>query len=173
MESLKQPAVGTRDSGNKLFIMSRVLRDTLSALHFRIEAILGTRLFHLVRYLISGGIAATTNVGILFLLVHFAHLHYLSASIAAYLLAVVVSFTLQKFWTFQDKPTHDIPSQFSRYSIVVVTNLLLNTLLMYLFVDTFGIWYIFAQIGATAIVAVAGYFGYRFFVFKERPSHEV
>ncbi|PIR84918.1 hypothetical protein COU16_00155 [Candidatus Kaiserbacteria bacterium CG10_big_fil_rev_8_21_14_0_10_47_16] len=142
--------------------------DTLGALHFRVEAVLGERLFHLVRYLISGGIAATTNVGILFLLVHFGDLHYLPASVLAYLLAIVVSFTLQKFWTFQDKPTHDVHTQFSRYIIVVVMNLLLNTAIMYILVDTFSVWYILAQIVATALVAITGYFAYRHFVFKER-----
>lgn len=141
-----------------------------TALHQRAEALLGARLFHLLRYLISGGTAAVTNVGILFLLVQFGNIHYLLSSIIAYLLAIVVSFTLQKFWTFQDRPTHDIQSQFFRYVTVVLANLALNTGLMYVLVTHFSIWYIFAQIMAIAVIAVTGYFGYKYFVFVERTT---
>jgi len=138
--------------------------------HYRIEAILGERLFHLLRYLISGGTAAMSNVAILFLLVQFAHLHYLQASILAYLMAIVVSFTLQKFWTFQNKQTHDVQSQFARYTAVVLINLALNTLLMYILVTHMDVWYIFAQILTTSVVAVTGYFGYKHFVFVDRGT---
>jgi len=141
-----------------------------TALHQRAEALLGERLFHLFRYLISGGTAAATNVGILFLLVQFAGIHYLSASIMAYLLAIVVSFTLQKFWTFQDRPTHDIRAQFLRYVTVILANLALNTGLMYILVTHFHVWYILAQIMAIAVIAVTGYFGYKYFVFVERTA---
>jgi putative flippase GtrA len=144
--------------------------SVFTALHQQAEAWLGKRLFRLFRYLISGGTAAATNVGILFLLVQFWNFHYLQASITAYLLAIVVSFTLQKFWTFQDRPTHDVHAQFFRYVTVVLANLALNTALMYVFVSTMHIWYIFAQILAIAIIAVTGYFGYKYFVFVERTT---
>ena len=141
-----------------------------TALHQRLEAWLGARVFHLIRYIISGATAAATNVGILFLLVQFVGVHYLSASIMAYLLAIVVSFTLQKFWTFQDRPTHDIHAQFFRYVTVVLANLAVNTVLMYIFVTHLHIWYIFAQIMAIAVIAITGYFGYKYFVFVERAA---
>ncbi|HEX5774896.1 MAG TPA: GtrA family protein, partial [Candidatus Paceibacterota bacterium] len=76
--------------------------------------------------------------------------------------------TMQKFWTFQDTPLHDVHAQFGRYLVILVANLTLNTLLMYFFVEQFGLWYLYAQILATAIVAVAGYFGYKYFVFRGR-----
>ncbi len=142
----------------------------MNALHHHIEKVLGERLFHLLRYLISGGMAAISNIGALFLLVQFGNFHYLSASILAYLFGIVVSFTLQKFWTFQDKPTHDLHAQFARYMLVVLCNLLLNTSLMYLLVSQLGLWYILAQILATAVVAIIGYYAYKHFVFTERVT---
>jgi putative flippase GtrA len=141
------------------------------SIHNLTESLLGPKLFHLIRYLLSGGTAAAFNVGILFLLVQYGNFHYLQASIMAYLIAIAVSFTLQKFWTFQDKPIHDIRSQFFRYILIVFANLGLNTFIMYLFVTKFGVWYIFAQIMTTGLVAVTGYFGYKYFVFKERVNH--
>lgn len=140
-----------------------------ASLYAQIEALLGARVFKIVRYLISGGTAAAANVIALFLLVHFGNMHYLYASILAFILSIGVSFTMQKFWTFRDMPVHDVHTQFARYLIVIGCNLLLNTALMYLFVEKVGMWYVFAQIVTTAIIAVVGYFGYRHLVFRARP----
>ena len=142
----------------------------LSALHARMEALIGVRAYHIVRYLISGGTAALSNIGFLFLLVHFFHVHYLYASGIAFIMSIAVSFTMQKFWTFQDTPLHDVHVQFTRYLVVLLVNLALNTLLMYIFVEEMGLWYLYAQILATALVAIVGYFGYTYFVFRGRPT---
>jgi len=148
----------------------RPLAEHLTVLHARMEMLLGARAYHLVRYLISGGTAAASNLGFLFLLVHFVHVHYLYASVIAFIMSVGVSFAMQKFWTFQDTLLHDVHIQFSRYLVVLLVNLTLNTLLMYLFVEKMGLWYLSAQILATAIVAIVGYFGYKYFVFRGRPT---
>ncbi len=138
------------------------------ALHDWAEAVLGTRLFRFLRYLISGGTAAATNFTTFFLLVHFGHVYYLYASVIAFVVSVGVSFAMQKFWTFQDRPTHDMHAQFARYLVVILLNLLLNTTLVYLFVEYGGVWYLFSQMLATAVIAITGYVGYRYFVFRER-----
>lgn len=133
-----------------------------------IGTIIGARALKIVRYLIAGGIAAATNLVVLFLLVHIGHMHYLPASILAFVLSISVSFTMQKFLTFQDRPTHDMRTQFARYLVVILANLALNTALIYLLVDTAGMWYMLAQAIATAVVAVTGYVGYTYFVFRDR-----
>jgi dolichol-phosphate mannosyltransferase len=139
-----------------------------AALYARIETFLGAKIFKIVRYLISGGTAAASNLLALFLLVHFGHIHYLQASVLAFAMSVAVSFTMQKFWTFRDTPLHDVHTQFARYLVVILVNLLLNTTLVYLLVEKAGMWYLIAQGIATIIVAVLGYFGYRHFVFRDR-----
>lgn len=142
--------------------MTRLVR-----IHRSIEAALGARTYHLLRYLMSGAAAAASNLAILFILVHFGRTHYLYASVVAFIASVAVSFTLQKFWTFQDTRTHDMRAQFIRYSAVVLANLALNIGLMYLFVEKADLWYVLAQILTTSIVAVFGYIGYKHFVFHE------
>lgn len=140
----------------------------LVRIHHSVEAALGVRVYRLLRYFMSGATAAASNVAILFILVHFSRMHYLYASVVAFIASVAVSFTLQKFWTFQDTFTHDMREQFTRYSVVVLANLALNIGLMYLFVEKAGLWYVLAQIVTTSIVAVVGYIGYKHFVFRER-----
>jgi putative flippase GtrA len=137
-----------------------------------VEARLGTRLFKLLRYLISGGTAALVNFATLFALVQFMHVHYLPASILAFVVSIAVSFAMQKFWTFRDKLTHDIHMQFSRYVVVISSSLLINTVVVYLLVETLHTWYLLAQVIATVIVAVINFFAYRHFVFEERGWRE-
>lgn len=129
------------------------------------------RLQKLARYIISGGTAATINLSTLFLLVHFLHIYYLAASVASFSTALVVSFLMQKFWTFQNAETTGMHFQFARYILTTVTvNLGINTGLMYLFVSILGIWYLAAQVLAGIILAVFSYFIYQMFVFKQVSS---
>ena len=106
----------------------------------------------------------------LFVLVQFGHVHYLKASVLAFAMSVVVSFTMQKFWTFHDNHVYDVHAQFARYLVVILANLALNTALVYLLVETVGVWYLAAQFVATVVIAVTGDFAYRHFVFRDRIS---
>lgn len=144
----------------------------LQSIETLVETRLGARAFKLVRYLISGGSAAFVNLATLFLLVHYLHLYYLYASILAFITSVVVSFTMQKFWTFRDKLTHDIHMQFGRYVIVISSSLLINTVLMYTLVENMHVWYLLSQVITTGIVAIINFFAYRQFVFEERSLPE-
>lgn len=141
----------------------------LGSINHSLEVALGAHAYHLLRYLMSGATAAASNIALLYLLVHFGGMHYLYASVIAFLASVAVSFTLQKFWTFRDRFTHDVREQFTRYSVVVLVNLTLNTGLMYALVDWAALWYVLAQVITTSVVAVVGYIGYKRFVFRERP----
>ncbi len=125
----------------------------------------------ILRYLVSGTIAAAINLSILFLLVHFLHVHYLIASVASFSTALIGSFLMQKFWTFQNSATKGVHFQLARYILVTVTiNLGINTGLMYLFVSVLGVWYLLAQVFAGIILAVFSYFVYQHFVFTLASS---
>ncbi len=124
-----------------------------------------------VRYLISGGTSAVTDLVILYILVHYIGMHYLIAAIIAFILAFCVSFTLHKFWTFKshEQETH---KQVAVYLTVSLLSLGLNTLLMYLFVDHLGVQVLVAQIIVGALVAVCTFFISRNFVFKYKETNK-
>lgn len=148
----------------------------IGRLHQWIESLIGARALRLVRYLIAGGIAAASNLAILFLLVHLGGMYYIYASILAFILSIAVSFITQKFLTFQDTPLYNVHKQFVRYLVVIFANLILNTLIIYLIVEVAGAWYMLAQVFATATVAVTGYIGYSTFVFRthnQRPLDDI
>lgn len=122
----------------------------------------------LVRYIISGGTAAFVDLSLLFFFTSILHIWYLISAVFAFLIAFVVSFVLQKFWTFTDKSTENWKSQVVIYFIITSTNLGINTLLMYVFVDYIHIHYFLSQIIVSALIAFESYFVYQVFVFKKK-----
>ncbi len=119
-----------------------------------------------LKYIISGGTAATVDLVFLFFFTSLLHIWYIISAVLAFLIAFGVSFLLQKFWTFNDLDTKRWKSQMAKYLLIAVTNLGINTLLMYIFVDYLSIQYLIAQIIAGALVAGESYFVYQLLVFK-------
>lgn len=117
------------------------------------------------RYLISGGTAAFVNLALIFILTEFAGIWYLASSMVSFIAGFIVSFTLQKFWTFKDARREIIMQQLAVYLAVALGTLSLNTLLLYLAVDILGLWYMFAQFLVSGILALGSYFIYNFFIF--------
>lgn len=122
-----------------------------------------TRVF---RFLLSGGIALSTDLVLLYLFTDIFGIWYLASAVTAFILSFIVSFALQKFWTFGDSSRDGLNTQMSVYFFVAVINLALNTLLVFVFVEQAGIYYIFAQIVASALIAVESFFVYQHFIFK-------
>ncbi|MCX6786454.1 MAG: GtrA family protein [Candidatus Kaiserbacteria bacterium] len=120
----------------------------------------------IIRYVISGGTAAFTSVGLLFVFVHFIGAQYIVASAFAFIFGFLVSFTLQKLWTFNNKGTSRTHIQLAQYLAITLGNLALNTLLVYTGVEILGLWYLLAQLIASGLIAFYSYFVYRRFVFN-------
>lgn len=125
--------------------------------------------FKIFRYLVSGGSAAVVHVGMLFVFVELFHLWYVLSSMSAFLIAFVVSFLLQKFWTFQNTSREGVHKQAGVYFIVAVINLALNTLLIYVFVEYFNFHYLIGQIVASGLIAISSFFIYSKFIFHHKP----
>lgn len=123
----------------------------------------------IVRYFISGGSSFGTNIIVLYLLTEYLKVYYLVSAVLSFLIAFVVSFFMMKHWTFQDVSTDGVHKQMSAYLGVALMNLLLNTALVYLFVEYMGIWYIFSQVAASLIIAVSSFFIYKYLIFAKVP----
>ena len=132
--------------------------ETLTAIMFRH----GEKL----RFLISGGIAFSVNISFLYLLTDVFGVWYLFSSVVASVIAFFVSFTMQKFWTFQSKDKKGVTKELLLTLLLVLFNLCVNTVLMYLFVEDIHLHYITAQIVAAIILAIETYFVYKYVIFR-------
>ena len=122
--------------------------------------------FHsLFKYLVSGGSSACANLGILYLLTEYAHVHYLQSAVLSFTVAFFISFLLQKFWTFQDMRKEVIHQQMIWYLCLSLINLLVNTLLIYILVEYAHLWYLAAAVVSGALLAVSNFFIYKHVIF--------
>lgn len=124
-----------------------------------------------VRYLISGGLAASVNLATLYILADIFGIWYLSASVTAFTVALIASFTLHKFVTFGDRRMEIAQRQFFSYMCATVINVCLNALLMFIFTDLVGFYHMISQVIASGMIAVTSFFVYRYIVFR-RPVVE-
>lgn len=118
-----------------------------------------------VRFIIAGGTSAFVDLTLLFVLHEVLHIYYLSSAVLAFLGAFGVSFTLHKYWTFKShqEETH---KQALLYLVTQFCGLLLNTSLMYIFVDLLKVNVMLSQVFAGILVAFCSFFIARNLVFK-------
>ncbi|MEK7086979.1 MAG: GtrA family protein [Patescibacteria group bacterium] len=122
----------------------------------------------ILRYLFSGGTAFGVDFFFLYIFTEWIGLHYLISVVIAFLVAVVVSFILQKFWTFKNNSKTDLRRQATIYITVAIINTGLNTLLVYLFVEYIGLHYLFGQFFSSGLIAFESFFVYQIFIFHDR-----
>ena len=120
------------------------------------------------RYLIAGSIGASTNVALLFFFTEYVGLHYLVSASISFVLACCVGFALQKFWTFRERSVESIHTQAAGYFTISAINFFLNITLLYFLVEKIHIWYIFAQVIASGLIAISSFLLYRYVIFLEK-----
>lgn len=120
----------------------------------------------ILKFLISGGTAAAVDLGLLYLLTDVFHVWYLLSAGLAFIAAFAVSFSLQKFWTFNNHDLELIHRQLTMYLVLALFGLGVNTFSMYGLVDHAGFHYIGAQIITSAFIAVGNFFVYKHLIFN-------
>jgi glycosyltransferase involved in cell wall biosynthesis len=133
----------------------------------------------IVKYLISGGTAAVVSLVSLNYLDSLG-LHYLISVNIAFIFAFFVSFSLQKYWTFNDAKVSKTHHQMMIYFVITFSNLFLNSLIVHLlmtwnivphdFVFRQVVW---AQIVASAFIAIESFIIYRYLIFKKDTIKKV
>ena len=124
--------------------------------------------FIALRYFACGITAAATNIGSLYIFTDIFGIWYLYSSVLSFIIALLVSFTLQKFVVFRDMKTGRMHRQFSKFFITAILGVITNTAIIFICVDIFGIWYIFSQIIAGFFVMIQNFILYKFFIFNNR-----
>lgn len=122
-------------------------------------------LLRFVRYFVSGLLTICVTLGVLYALTTWAHVWYLASSIVAFAISYIVNFSLHKFWTFKSPEIAKISSQLPGHLGLALTNLLINTALVYIFVEYIHVGYLGAQIIAAVLVALESFLILSRFVF--------
>ena len=131
----------------------------------------------LARYGISGITGGAIQTLSLFVWVTLLGLEelYLLGLLFGFIMALIITFVLQKYWAFRDRTSHHVARQLVSYTIVAVSGLVLNAALLvgakilfeWLSVDFFHGWYLVVQTGIVGVVAVFNFFLNFFFTFRQ------
>ena len=121
----------------------------------------------IIRFVISGGIGTGTNLGLLYFFTDICDIWYLYSAILAFLGSAVVSFLLQKFWTFNNGSRDNMHTQALGYFLILLCGLGMNTFILYLLVEYAELHYIVGQLLGSALVAIWSYNAYSRLIFDK------
>lgn len=123
-----------------------------------------------IRYFISGGLATGVLFASLIILVEKVHLDPTLSSATSFSLSVIFSYFIQYYWTF--KPTGSHKRFMSRFLLVTIITLNINTGLFW-FLTVIQKWpYIYSQIFATGTVFLLNFLINHHFTFKSHPVRQ-
>ncbi len=115
----------------------------------------------LVRYVISGTVSAAVNLTLTWVLELFG-MHYIAVVTVAFICSLVISFILQKFFTFGSKGITGTHTQFALFTVIAGINLAVNDSLVYVQYTLFRFRHlVLEQAVASAVIALYSYFLYR------------
>jgi len=127
----------------------------------------GARQF--IKFSIVGTTAAIINFSFFYFLQRWFGLWYLHASVVGFLVSVVFNFSANKLWTFRNRETgHHVWRQLFRFSLVMVTGLTINSVIIYGLTERAGLDSNLSWLFATLAVTVWNFSLNRFWTFKRR-----
>jgi putative flippase GtrA len=123
----------------------------------------------LVRFGLVGGVGFVVNVAVYTLFVHAAGVDYHVASVAAWLVAVLNNFVLNRHWTFEAR---DGQARFQaiRFFLVSLAAEVFSLLLLTLFVESVGIAKVPAQALAVAASMPLNFLGNKLWSFRKQTE---
>jgi putative flippase GtrA len=124
------------------------------------------RLQFILRYIVSGGAGALIQLGTDVIMVEVFGQHYQLGVALGFCLALIVTFYLQKYWTFQDPSRLHVARQFSSYIVIAALSFAGNIFLTEFFVDNFHLHYLIAHMLTIAIVVVGSFLLNTFVTFR-------
>ena len=110
-----------------------------------------------VRFCVAGSVGYVTFYTLLYVLTEYFHVWYLTSSMSAIVVNYTITFLLQKLWTFRDKTTHVVGRQVALYAMMVTTFYFSNAVLLYLFVEYLGLWYMLAQAIISVLLTIVSF----------------
>lgn len=112
-----------------------------------------------------GGTAFVIDYVLLYLCTDFLDIHYLVSSIISFTVSVIFNYILSVKWVFDVKTKQDT-SDFIVFIILSVIGLGINSLIMYVMVEIFDVYYMLSKIVSTAVVMIYNFVTRKMFIEK-------
>ncbi|MDO8513439.1 MAG: GtrA family protein [bacterium] len=116
-----------------------------------------SRLGQVVRFCVAGAAGVIAYYVALYGLTEYLGVWYVASAVIGFILNTGLNFTLQKFWTFQNKETHMVGRQLVLYIAMTASFLIGNAVFLYLIVEHLHMWYIGAQMILTVVISILSF----------------
>lgn len=120
----------------------------------------------LVKFFIAGSLAGIADLVFLFIFHGIFNWPIILSTSLAFISSFMISFTLQKLWTFRNFSQTKVVSQFILYILNAIIGLNLNGFFMRLLVTEYNVWYLLAQIIVNVTIGTYNFFIFNFIIFK-------
>lgn len=124
----------------------------------------------IVKFMVAGCFAGGSHLIFLAIFYDFINWPIIPSTSFAFIISFVISFSLQKLWTFRNFSQKKVVKQFSIYLLNAFLALNLNGIFMHLLVDNYDVWYLFSQIIVNLVIGAYNFFLYRFVIFKPQKN---
>lgn len=118
----------------------------------------------------SGLVPTIIELCLLYALVDYFAVWYLTASVITFSVSFVFSFSLRKFWVFKDNNRQRLGRQLWMYAGVFAFNILFNVSLMHFLVERIGWAYLGSQMFTDIFLGLNGFILNRTFIFKNQED---
>ncbi len=120
-----------------------------------------------VKFATVGAMGTVVNLSILYLFTDIFKIYYLISEVFAFFISVLNNYILNKIWTFKEEIKENMVIKYIQYSIVSVISLAVNIIILFVLVEYFNIWYIFAGVIAIAASFLVNFIGNKLWTFRE------
>ncbi len=119
-----------------------------------------------LKFFIAGSLAGLTDLVFLYCFHGLLKWEIVFSTSLAFVLSFLVSFTLQKFWTFRNYSQKKALKQLALYLGNAFIGLNINGFLMHLSVNKLGVWYLLAQIAVNLLIGIYNFIIFKYIVFS-------
>jgi dolichol-phosphate mannosyltransferase len=121
-----------------------------------------------LKYCIVGFSGIIINNGLLYVLTEYMTIFYIISSLISIEVSKISNFILNDKWTFKNDKSKSLINRFVLFEIISIGGVVLNLILLYVLVDEFKVYYIYANILLVPIILVWNYLLNRYITWSKK-----
>lgn len=120
----------------------------------------------MIRYSISGAIAFSVDIALLFILTEFADINYLIAAVIAFITGMLIVYLLSISWVFPIRSLKSRQKEIWIFFFIGIIGLCLNEVIIWSFTEFVNLHYMASKLISTTIVYFWNFFNRKYILFN-------
>jgi len=125
-----------------------------------------------IKFAFVGAIGTFVNLSILYILTDVFGILYLISEAFAFGMALLNNYILNKVSTFEENLQEKVMGKAFKFAFICILALIVNLTILYILVEYFNIFYLFAEIFAIGCAFLINFIGNRFWTFRHKTKSD-